>query len=274
MAFGVKNLGVWGGNLTESNVSTKGWLVDISPGWGSSGLLGKLENQYVSIKERILARATASQLTGTTLTGSGLNSAITTAIGAGNKRNFPDYEFGGAFDVAILEIKGPVTLGTPADPVDLQTRKAVLLVDQPVDPADPNSLLPGVVTIHSSILRDDTGNPVTSGFLAIIAQDDIVLGDDVAVTPTPATSPYQEDIASSTFTPHISAVFYSQGSFRVNGSWSQLKIDGAVVAMGGVILGRTNEGPYPAEFVHYNPGMIRILRDVGLRRKIVMEAVP
>jgi len=96
----------------------------------------------------------------------------------------------------------------------------------------------------------------------------------VATDPTPGVMPFQHDIAASTYPAHISAVIYSEGSFTVNSVLSQLKIDGGIVALQGISLGRTSEGPYPAEFVHYNPGMMRILRDIGLRRKVVMETIP
>jgi hypothetical protein len=268
MAFGMKNVGVWAGNLNESDVSTKNWLVDISPGWGSngSGLLDKLENQYGSIESRILGRVTPYEVTETNLTETNLQAAINAAKAGHNWKQFT-YEWGGLFEVVILRLVNSagaqVNIGQAGTPVDLAaTDKAVLLVDK------------GQVVIQSSILRTDTGNPATSGFLAIIAQDSVSLGSGVAVTPAPATAPYQEDVAAATFPPHISAVIYTQGSFSVNASSSQLKIDGGIVAMSGVTWGRTNQGPYPAEFVHYNPGMMRILRDVGLRRKVVMETVP
>ncbi len=258
------------GNLTPNNVSIKGWLVPIGSGWGGgggSGMTEKVENQYTSIRERILSRASAYHLSDSVLTAGDLNNAIDAANGSSSTRRTFTYEYGGAFNVAIIETTGSITLGAaPGNPLaSLQTRKAVLLV-------------PGDVTIGSSILSDSnpTGNPATQGFVAIIASGSVTVETSVAVTPTPVTMPFQDDIANSAFPAHISAVIYAQGNFTVNSVLNQLKIDGGVVAMGAINIspGRTSKGPWPAEFVHYNPGMMRILRDVGLRRKVVFEPIP
>jgi hypothetical protein len=257
------------GNLTVNNVSEKGWLIPIGPGWGGgsgSGMMEKVENQYVSIRERIISRGSAHGTSETMFTGPLLNQVIDAANGDPDTRRGFTYEYG-SFNVAIIETAGSITLGAaPGNPLDsLGTRKAVLLV-------------PGDVTIGSSILsaQNLTGNPVTQGFVAIIASGSVTVLTSVAVTPTPGIMPFQDDIANSVFPAHISAVIYAQGSFTVNSVLNQLKIDGGVVAMGGINIspGRTSKGPYPAEFVHYNPGMMRILRDVGLRRKVVFEPVP
>jgi hypothetical protein len=266
MAFG-KGVGI-ASNLTSENVSVKQWLVNLPHGWGDientggSGMIEKAENKYGLIKDRILSRGSAFPLpAGVTLTGPDLNNYISSALGAGNE-HLPrlEYEFGGEFRVAILEVPSGGLNITSLN--SLGTNKAIILVDS------------GDVMINSNILRTDTGNPATSGFLAIIAKGNVSLGNNVGADPLNPVDPFQWDIAAPTYPPHLSMVIYAEGSFSMVSIINQLKIDGGIVAMGGISMGRTTKGPYPAEFVHYNPGMMRILRDVGLRRKVVMEPVP
>jgi hypothetical protein len=158
----------------------------------------------------------------------------------------------------VIEVANPSGGAVAIGPLSMGTNKAVLLIDK------------GTVNITGKITVDES-NPATAGFLTILSAGDMNVTDNAIITPTPVLYPHENNVGDSGWPADITAIMYTDGTFTVSNSLSQLKINGAVAAKGGVILGRNSGGPYPAEFVQYNPRMIRILRDVGLRRKIVYE---
>jgi hypothetical protein len=253
MAFGTSI----GSGLNTSNVSSKGWLNTTHV---LDNLTAKVENTYSAMHDRLVSRTDAGSayvLTGANINQGTLDAAVISAVGAGNKLTF-NYGFGD-FNVVILELgnAGGVNIG----PLDVGQNNVIILVDQ------------GVVTINGDLTIDET-DPKHAGMLAILSKDDMRVGGATAITPTPAVAPFQYDVTDQTFPANISAILYTQGVFSVNASASQLKINGSVIGMGGVVWARTGLGPYPAEFVHFNPRMTRILKDVGLRRKIIYENTP
>ncbi len=248
-------------------INNMNWIFSGSNPW--TLMNNKPENTYDSMKERAKSRSKsggAYMLPGNTLaTTADLQAAITAANSA---NHYMTFNYGaGKFNVYVIEINDPggATIGDPGAPLDISSltpsqNKAIILVDQ------------GSVTIGGSITMTET-NPATDGFLAIFSKGSITLGNGVAITPTPTGIPPQYDITQAAYPADISAILYTDGAFTVNTSVSQIKFDGAIAARQGINLNRTSKGPYPAEFVHYNPRLIRILRDIGLRRKIVYEPV-
>jgi len=243
--------------------NTRNW-VNATGLW--TEMLAKQENSYGEMKRRAISRTKASaayQMTDTNINTASLNLAIGQAI---SNNNYMIFNYGSApaeaFNVAIIEVANPgggdVTIGpVTIDAAFGVNNKAVLLIDQ------------GTVKINDSIIIDETV-PATAGFLTILSARNISVAGSVGSDPPP-TYPYQNDIAPDTWPADISAVMYTDSVFSDGSSAKQLKINGSIAAKGGVNLQRTKVGPFPVEFVHYNPRMIRILRDVGLRRKIVYE---
>jgi hypothetical protein len=246
-------------NFVPEFANSQSWI-NATGSWDN--MLQKQENTYATMHDRAISRTNSSQalqLSGSTVTD--LNTAVAHAVTGGDFMTFNyDLNHNPAkdFKVAIIEIKnsggGDITIG----PLNMGTNKAVLLIDQ------------GTVNITGNITLDES-NPANAGFLAILSQGNINIGGSAASGPTPAAFPNQNNIADPSWPADITAIMYTDSNFTVNNSVSQLKVNGTITAKGSVNLGRTSKGPYPSEFVHYNPRMIRILRDVGLRRKIVYQ---
>lgn len=217
--------------LNATNVSSNHWLVDMSsPLTGMSSWVGKTENLWSYLREKIAAQETPYTYN------SGLSMAqnIDAAVAAGHT----------IAGTAILEAGGNVT-GMSADE-NLGSRKAVIIGD-------------GDWTINGQIWIDNN-----SGFLLLLSNGNITINPNVG-SPTPT------DIRLAAFTPHLEGIFYAQGTFSTGSGPNQLRLDGTAVGMGGVNLGRTYTGPYPAEFFNFRPDLTTQLTVLGLRKKIVQE---
>lgn len=233
-----------GGNLTAGNVSNKQWLLDITPGWGAagSGLLSRTENQYLTIKDRVVSRVSEVGIVAGGVDANMLRALHDTAL-ANNKIN----------DVVIMARDGSGLTINDLTPINLGSRKMLIFVD-------------GNVNINNNLTVD-----ANDGFLAIIARGNINIRGDIGNAP-PATFPYQYDIVNDpSRTPQIRAILYAGGNINTGDTANQLEIDGSLTAMGTLNLQRTSKGPYPAEFIDYNLRMTSILQRVGLRRITIQE---
>jgi hypothetical protein len=234
--------------VPATEINSKGWLSDIAPGWGAlplgSGTLDKPENSFDIIRQRVVSRAVTKPIATATLDEASLRNLIDAAT-ADNK----------IVGVAILERNpvGDLTLDDADGNLDLGNRQAVLFVD-------------GTVNINSRL--------TSTGMVTIVSRGNMTVSSTVGQDPLP-TFPYQANISNDhiLFPYHLSGVFYTEGVFSTGGGNKQLKINGSIIGMGGVNLGRLSFGPYPAEFVHFNPKATKILRDVGLRRVVRQEIV-
>ncbi len=248
MAFGSG----WGvGNVGSSDpdrISIRNWRADISPGWGpithggGSGMLDKLENKFPSIRMRVVSQATSIPVAAATVNQAQLTGIIDAAV-AGNKVD----------GVTVLEREGDITFdnGGATTALDLGSRQAILFVD-------------GNVMINSPITLTNTG------VWSVIASGNITVADGIGYARSDVF-PYQENLADPTTPANLTGVYYAGLVFSTGAGELQLKIDGSIIGMGGVTLGRTSLGAYPAEFVHFNPRITKILRDVGLRRIVRQE---
>jgi hypothetical protein len=161
---------------------------------------------------------------------------------------------GGNVNIAVINLTAPaVTLQTAT--VGGANSGAIIFAD-------------GTVTLAGNI---GPGDPA-SGFLAVLSRDNMTVNFLPAlVTPTPDAEPYQFDTADDAYAPELTGIFYAEGVFSTGAVPGQLKINGSVAGLGGVTLGRLSKGPYPAEFVKFNPRMTAIMLEIGLRRKVYFE---
>jgi hypothetical protein len=241
----------FGGTVTSvpvTEINSRGWLANITPGWGAlplgSGALVKPENSFDVIRQRVISRVTPRQVAVASLDEATLRNLIDTAVPA-NK----------ILGVTILEkpLGTDLVLSDTDGNLDLGNRQVVIFVD-------------GAVFLNSRIS--------STGMISVIARGNISVDAVVGQDSLP-TFPYQANISNDhiLYPYHINGVYYSQGVFSTGGGSKQLKINGSIVGMAGVSFGRASFGPYPAEFVHFNPKATKILRDVGLRRIVRQELV-
>lgn len=244
----------WGtgniGSINPNRISSTGWRADVTPGWGSitpgggSGMLDKLENKFPAIRMRVVSQAESFPVTTDIVNQSALTGFIdgTTAV---NKVD----------GVAVLEREGDITFdnGGAATPINLENRQAILFVN-------------GNVVINSPITLSNTG------VWSVIASGNITIADGIG-TARSDVFPYQANLSLTTHPADIVGVYYAGGILSTGVSDLQLKIDGSIIGMQGVTMGRTSLGAFPAEFVHFNPRITKILRDVGLRRIVRQELV-
>lgn len=142
--------------------------------------------------------------------------------------------------VSIYRISSPLNVSG-----NVGSKKLLILADNTVD-------ITGEIT---------TG---AGGFLTILS------GGDMRVSPSVGTAGNQ---IPSALSPHISGVFYTGGVFSTGVDPKQLKIEGTVVGMGGVSLGRSGAGLNPVEYFSFRPDFIVTLTQLGLRNKIVQELI-
>jgi len=253
------------GNLSSSNVSLAGLLVNFSTGapasnWSS--LSTKPDNSYANISARVISRYSAQVVTDTDISELDMALIVSSALSSNHKvvpaLSGYGVPSGNDLEVAVVQLApnppGPVTiqgmqfLGT-------QTNRGAIIFAE------------GTVNISGNITVDD------SNFLAIISGGDINVSAAAGSGPTPTASPYQYPVGLGTYEPHLKGVFYAQGDFNTGIDSDQLKIEGIVVGLNLVNLQRTSTGPHPAEYFKYNPKYAGILREIGLRRKVHYERV-
>jgi hypothetical protein len=243
--------GVWTGSLSASKANLNSWLVtaDLT---NIKDLAKKPENSYFALKERILTRTRAREVSSivagnmTQAVLDGDAGEIMAAINAGNKVTIT---VGTAnYDIAVLHVAGNMTIAGAS----LQySRRAIFLVD-------------GNVAING-LLRFNPPYPsgqMNNAFIAILA------GGNIAVAPTVGNL----SADNTTAPPDLEGIFYAQGTFSTGataaGNSKKLRIDGSVIGMGGVNLQRRySTGVDPAEYFVFRPEMTNMLRLVGLRSK-------
>ena len=150
---GIPGLAVGTGlyRITGSNVSSKGWAVDLTGAW--SAMLARTENKYPAMRERLEARADSYSLSGTTYNQTQLNNAIDAAMTAGNK----------------ITVSGTGDGGTPA-PTAITAVETVSGGWAPGDPGTGNSFTLGSWTPAAGDLvllavgqRDESRSVTASG---------------------------------------------------------------------------------------------------------------
>jgi hypothetical protein len=88
------------------------------------------------------------------------------------------------------------------------------------------------------------------------------------------------DITAANYLPHLEGIFLAQGIFDTSpiGWWAdrQLRIDGTVIGLNGVVLRSTSRGATgnPGLFFNFRPDLTVKLMQVGLRRKASQELLP
>lgn len=144
--------------------------------------------------------------------------------------------------VFILRANGPISISG-----DTGGLKYLILAD-------------GAVTITGNTGAISAAN----GFFAVLSGSDITVANSVGTAGN-------TDIKLPGATPQLRGIFYANNIFSTGGGSLQLKVDGIVVGMNSVSLGRTNAGIYPAEYFQFNPDFFLIFSQLGPRHKIVQE---
>ena len=244
MAFGTAS----GGGVNSTTVNTQSWLVT---GGNWSSIVTRPENQFLSITERILARATAYDFAPAVIDQATWVSLVDQAD------NDPAHiiSLPGGDQVVVMRRKGPLQLSGDI----IVNQKVILIVDESAASADDGEVrMDGTVTLG-------LGPP--SGFLAILAKNDMVVEGTVGAAGT------DNPIDDPTYPGHLQGIFFSGGTFDTSSDVKQLKVEGTVIGIGGVTLGRTHEGQRPAEFFEFRPDLTFTLAQVGLRRKVMQELI-
>ena len=235
------------GNLFPSNVNSQSWLVDSPATWL---VTTRPDNQYRTMADRVLGRTDGYQFTTASLNQSQFNSLVDAAKTAGRTITLPE----GGEPVAILHRTsgGDLTLSN----INLGSRRAIILIE----PGAGNLLLTG--PSDQQVIGFDPG-----GLLAVIS------ANNISVDPAVGENSPGTDIANSSYPPHLEGIFFTSGTFNTGGLARQLRVDGSVIGMSGVVLGRTHRGLVPAEFFQFRPDLTYMLSQIGLRTKIYQELI-
>jgi hypothetical protein len=240
-----------------NRISATGWMGETNPGWES--FLGKSENHYGTIKERVVSRldSTPDSLP----SGSSLDQTTLTEEINGTHSRTADWV---SPPVRVLVVGGNLTLNGD---INLGNNRVVIFAD-------------GSVNLNGNLDVNLPGEaPGASGFVAIIAKENISINPSVGIDPL-VNPPYQVDLSPNTTPAQLTGIFYAEGSLTTGSGAAvpgyrdkQLKVDGSLVGLTQVSLQRRSLGPYPSELVHFNPYLTRTLREVGLRRIIRQQLV-
>ena len=193
------------------------------------------------MKDKLVIQATPLVISGGTLDLAGLTNLLGQA-GAANKIK----------GITVLQRTGNLTL---SGDIDLGDNQAILLVDGGLD-------ITGKVNLNDN-----------RGLFFALVQERIWVAADVG------EGTYQ-DVATAGYSPHLEGVFFAQMTFGtqttgiVNAD-KQLRVDGMVIGMGGVLMRRdiVAAGTWPAEYYHFRPEMSLQLMQAGLHRYVYEQQV-
>jgi hypothetical protein len=282
-ADGIPN---WAGNIdTGTNkVSSARTLVDLSFGttynWRAKWV-PKPENWYSSMRDRLFNFMKPVTVPAQTANNINTQSGMQTVLDAAPTLLIPGRGVG-AGDLSLKVVyltAATVNIGDPAGKITVggAGSGAIILAD-------------GSVNINGPIEPGD----LNSGFLAILAKGNITFSSNIGQVPqgAPVGDGLRNDIAPDSYPADVTGVFYAQGQLSTGDGaipatsptqYRQLKIEGSIAAAGldtsgnllpgiqAVQLQRGSEGPYPAEFVKFNPRFATIMMEIGLRRKVQYE---
>lgn len=224
-------------NLNSTNANRNSWLVDIT-GHSWDQILNRHEIKYGTMKAKVSSRVTPYTITDPTIDTQG---DFDLAIGGNNLQN---KKIGG---IHIWESTAGLTLGG----FNVGSNKVLLFVD-------------GNVTISGNISIG------AGGMLTVMAEGDINIQGTVG------DGNNTNDPLNSLTPGNLQGIYYADGILTVETDADinpdeQLVVDGSLIGMNGVILSRNNPGDNPSMLVRFNPNYTDILRQVGLRKKVMRE---
>jgi hypothetical protein len=239
-------------NLSFSNAGTTDQLVGyvVGPDIMSSRVKAKPENSYLKMSERIKAQVAPFN------------------VGTGSIQLSSQYNLAGSThnlgSVKVLETSGDVTIA----PENLTANQKILL------------LANGRVTLAATANPGNNRGITTDnfGFLAILASGDITVDDAMGETPQLG----DVDVSPDTYTtPHLVGIFYTDGVINLGTAGAgtvgrrPLRIEGSVIGMTGVTLGRKHtdmaDNTKPIYYFKFRPDLTVQLQGLGTRMKVIQD---
>ncbi len=227
-----------GNNLVAGSANQNSWLVDITGHkWGD--ILANHILKYTTMKQKVEARATLYPIT-VNLNQIEFDTAVIASNNSTNK----------IAGIRVWEKDGDITLSG----FGVGGNKVLLFVNGNVIISDNITIGPGGMF---TVIAD--GNINIKPTVGDGNQTNDPLSNDPVVTPG-----------------NLQGIYYAEGVLTVETDADpnpdeQLVVDGSLIGIGGVNLNRGNPGVNPSMLVRFNPGYTDILRQVGLRKKVIRE---